>query len=45
MLAKILSVPHGFKCTVLFAVDPKTGVIKPDHQTNIPGLEALDSAT
>ena len=44
MLAKILSVRHGFKCTVLFAVDPKTGVIKPDHQTNIPGLEALDSA-
>ncbi len=44
MLAKILSVHHGFKCTVLFAIDPKTGVIKPDHQTNIPGLQALDTA-
>lgn len=44
MLAKILSVRHGFKCTVLFAIDPKDGTIKPDHQTNIPGLDALDSA-
>jgi hypothetical protein len=44
MLAKILSVRHGFKCTVLFAIDPETGLIKPDHQTNIPGLEALDTA-
>ncbi len=44
MIAKILSVRHGFRCTVLFAIDPKTGVIKPDHQTNIPGLEALESA-
>ena len=44
MLAKILSVRHGFQCTVLFAIDPKTGLIKPDHQTNIPGLEALDTA-
>jgi len=44
MLAKILSVRHGFKCTVLFAIDPKTGVIQPNHQTNIPGLEALETA-
>ena len=36
-LGKILSKHHGFKCTVLFA-------IKPDHQTNIPGLEALKTA-
>src|SRR6202000_191209 len=43
-LAKILSTHHGFKCTVLFAIDPKTGDIKPDLQTNIPGLEALKTA-
>ncbi len=43
-LGKMLAVNHGFRCTVLFPVDPATGEIKPDHQTNIPGLEALDSA-
>jgi hypothetical protein len=43
-LAKILSTHHGFKATVLFAIDPKTGHVKPDHQTNIPGLEALKEA-
>src|SRR5579872_3293479 len=40
-LAKILSKHHGFKCTVLFAIDPASGEIKPDFQENIPGLEAL----
>lgn len=44
MLAKILSTHHGFKTTVLFAIDPETGEIKPDHQTNIPGLENLQAA-
>jgi hypothetical protein len=43
-LAKILSVRHAFDCTVLYAIDPADGTIKPDLQTNIPGLEALDSA-
>jgi hypothetical protein len=43
MLAKILSQRHGFKCTVLFAVD-KNGTINPDNQTSLPGAEALDSA-
>jgi len=43
MMAKILSVRHGFKCTVLFAID-KNGVINPDVQTNLPNAEALDSA-
>src|SRR5688500_4639556 len=42
-LGKILATHHGFKCTVLFPIDPATGQIKPDHQTNIPGLEALKS--
>ncbi len=43
-LAKILAVRHGFKCTVLFAIDPDTGAIDPATMDNIPGLEALDSA-
>ena len=43
-LARILHDRHGFDCTVLFAIDPATGFINPDIQTNIPGLEALDTA-
>ena len=43
-LAKILSERHGFKCTVLFAINPDDGTIKPDRIDNIPGLEALDTA-
>lgn len=43
-LAKILATHHGFHCTVLFAIDPKTGHIAPDVQTNIPGLETLADA-
>ena len=42
-LAKILAVHHGCTCTVLFAVDPRTGWIDPGAQ-NVPGLEALDAA-
>lgn len=44
MLAKVLSVRHGFRCTVLFSLDRATGEINPDEQTFIPGLAALDSA-
>src|SRR5437660_4434332 len=43
-LGKILAKHHGFQCTVLFALDPKDGTIKPDSQNNIPGLEALQQA-
>ena len=43
-LAKILATRHGFRCTVLFAIDPKDGTINPDRRDNIPGLEALDTA-
>src|SRR4029077_54286 len=43
MLAKILSQRHGFKCTVLFALDPN-GTINPDNQKSLPGAEALDTA-
>ena len=44
MLAKILAVRHGFKCTVLFPIDPSDGTIRPDFKTNIPGIELLDNA-
>src|SRR5579871_2023281 len=42
-LGKILAKHHGFKCTVLFAIDPKDGTINP-NVSNIPGLEALQTA-
>ena len=43
-LAKILAVHHGFKCTVLFAINKETGEIDPGTLDNIPGLEALKKA-
>jgi type 1 glutamine amidotransferase len=43
MMAKILS-RLGFKCTVLFAIDPADGTINPQIKDNIPGLEALETA-
>ncbi|MFN0018266.1 MAG: ThuA domain-containing protein [Pirellulaceae bacterium] len=42
-LGKILARRHGFKCTVLFPIDPASGVINPDV-SNIPGTEALATA-
>jgi len=43
-LGKILAQHHGFKCTVLFAIDPSDGAINPNKNNNIPGLEALKNA-
>jgi len=43
-LGKILARYHGFKCTVLFAVDPQDGTINPVNRSNIPGLENLKTA-
>jgi type 1 glutamine amidotransferase len=43
MMARILS-RQGFKCTVLFAIDPADGTINPKVKDNIPGLEKLDTA-
>jgi glucose/arabinose dehydrogenase/azurin/lysophospholipase L1-like esterase len=43
-LAKILAERHGFKCTVLFAIDPADGTINPKVTTSLPGVEAIDSA-
>ena len=42
MLARILAMHHGFKCTVLFSI--KNGEIDPNTKDNEPGIEALDSA-
>ena len=43
-MAKILAQRHGFHCTVLFSIDPKTGEIDPKVDNNIPGLDALKDA-
>ena len=44
MLAKILSQRHGFRCTVLFPINSADGTIDPNNQTNIVGMENVDSA-
>src|SRR5262245_28331693 len=44
LMARILSQHHGFKCTVLFAIDPRDGTIDPTVKDNIPGLETLATA-
>lgn len=44
MLGKILAVRHGFKCTVLFPINPASGEIDPNYTKNVPGMEALQSA-
>jgi hypothetical protein len=43
MLAKILSQRHGFKCTVLFSVDPD-GTINPKASRSLSNPAALDTA-
>ena len=43
-MARILAKRHGFDCTVLFAIDPKSGEIDPKITDNIPGLDALKTA-
>jgi type 1 glutamine amidotransferase len=44
MLGKILAVRHGFKCTVLFPINPADRTIDPNVQTNIPGFEKVKEA-
>jgi type 1 glutamine amidotransferase len=44
LLAEILAKHHGFETTVLFAIDPETGHVDPEYQTNIAGLEQLQDA-
>jgi hypothetical protein len=43
MLAKILSQRHGFKCTVLFALDPD-GTINPDNIRTLGDAHVLKTA-
>jgi hypothetical protein len=43
MLAKILSQRHGFKCTVLFPLNPD-GTINPDLSTKLSDPDQLDTA-
>lgn len=43
MLAKILSQRHGFRCTVLFPLDPD-GTINPDNNTSLGDAAQLDTA-
>ncbi len=43
MLAKLLAVKHGFKCTVAFS-QKADGTIDPTAGDNITGIEALDTA-
>lgn len=43
MLAKILSQRHGFRSTVLFALDPD-GTINPKNVRSLAGAAAIDSA-
>jgi hypothetical protein len=42
-LARILARRYGFRCSVFFTTDPKTGFIEPGS-SNIQGLEALRTA-
>src|SRR5262249_49298368 len=44
MIAKILEAKHGMKCSICYAVDPKTDRITPKYLSNIKGLEALKTA-
>lgn len=44
MLAKILATHHGFRCTVLFAINKDSGEIDPLTVDNIAGLRNLERA-
>lgn len=44
MFAKIMARHHGYRCTVLFSIDPVSGHINPNRNTSIPGLAALENA-
>lgn len=44
MLGRLLATRHGFRCTVLFSMNPDDGTVDPLNQTNIPGMEILADA-
>lgn len=43
-MGRILAQHHGFKCTVLFAIDKQDSTVNPNQNDNIPGLAALKTA-
>lgn len=43
-LARLLAKHHGFKCTVLFNIDPESGEIAAGTPSSIPHMEALETA-
>src|SRR5215207_9873777 len=43
-LGKILAKHHGFDCCVLFAIDPKSGLINPNNRQSIPGISSIKDA-
>lgn len=43
-LVRLLAKHHGFKCTVLFNIDPETGEIVAGSPSNMPHMEALNTA-
>ena len=43
-LGRILAFRHGFRATVLFAIDPADGTINPNVNNTLPGAEVLDHA-
>ncbi len=43
-MAKILAIRHGFKCTVLFSINPTDGTINPDMKHSLSNPAALDTA-
>ncbi|NQV32039.1 MAG: ThuA domain-containing protein [Phycisphaeraceae bacterium] len=44
MMAKILAEHHGFKCTVLFSINPTDGTVDPSTKNNIPDMKMLKTA-
>ena len=43
LMAQILN-KQGFKCTVLFSIDEKTGFVSPNNQKSVTNPAAMDSA-
>jgi type 1 glutamine amidotransferase len=44
MMARILAMRHGFKCTVLFSINRTNSTIDSVVKDNIPGMEQLQTA-
>lgn len=44
MLGRLLSQRFGFRCVVVFPIDPASGEIDPENQVSLPGLERVAEA-